>query len=84
MNGFQKCPVYLKLLFLGKVSENFAKRVYEEVSQVFGSVRLRTVLYTYRPLSEIYKDASPIQEKVTSFTNLVTTSEKHLKGFIYG
>ena len=30
---------------------------------MFGSVRLRTVLYTYRPLSGIYKDASPIQEK---------------------
>ena len=63
MIGPQKCPVYLKLPFLGKVSENFATRISEEVGQVFGSVRLRTVLYTYRPLSGIYKDVSPIQEK---------------------
>ena len=63
MIGPQKCPVYLKLPFLGKVSENFATRISEEIGQVFGSVRLRTVLYTYRPLSGIYKDVSPIQEK---------------------
>ena len=54
-----------KTSFLGKVSDNFASRVSEEISQVFGSVRLRTVLYTYRPLSGVYEDASPIQEKVT-------------------
>ena len=63
MIGPQKCPVYLKLPFFGKVSENFTKRISEEVGQVFGSDRLRTVLYTYRQLSEIYKDVSPIQKK---------------------
>ena len=42
--GPQKYPVYLKLPFLGKVSENFANRIFEEVSQVLGSARLRTVL----------------------------------------
>ena len=39
MIGPQKCPVYLKLPFFGKVSDNFAKIVFEEVRQVFGLVR---------------------------------------------
>ena len=54
---------------------------------MFGSVRLRTVVYTHRLLGGIYKDASLIEER--SFINLVVTVavtmwEKHLKVFTYG
>ena len=63
MIGFQKHPVYLKLPYLGNISERFSKEISEEVNQVFGSVGLRTTLYTDRPLRGIYKDLSPIQEK---------------------
>ena len=63
MIGPQKCPVYLKLPYLGNISERFSKKISEEISQVFSSVHLRTVLYTDRPLSGIYKDVSPTHEK---------------------
>ena len=60
----QICPVYLKLPYLRKnVSERFSKIISEEVNRVFGSIRLKTILYTDRPLSEIYKDVSPNQKK---------------------
>ena len=45
MIGPQKCPVYLKLPYLGNISERFSKKISEEISQVFSSVHLRTVLY---------------------------------------
>ena len=63
MIGPQKCPVYLKLPYLGNISERFSKKISEEISQVFSSVHLRTVLYTDRPLNGIYKDVSPTHEK---------------------
>ena len=53
----------LKLPYLGNISERFSKKISEEISQVFSSVHLRTVLYTDRPLSGIYKDVSPTHEK---------------------
>ena len=63
MIGPQKCPVYLKLPYLGNISERFSKKISEEINQVFGAVNLRTILYTDRPLSGIYKDVSPTHEK---------------------
>ena len=60
---FSPRSVYLKLPFLGKVFENFPKRVSKKVSQVFCSVCLRMVLYIHFLLSGVYKDASTIQEK---------------------
>ena len=41
----------------------FSKKTSDELNQVFGAVNLRTILYTYRRLSGIYKDVSPTQEK---------------------
>ena len=87
MIGPQRCPVYLKLPNLGNISEQFSKKIFEEINQVFSSFHLRTVLYTDRPLSGIYKDVFPPKKKVTSSINLVvtvvvTTWEKHLKGFM--
>ena len=59
MIGPQKCPVYLKLPYLGNISERFSKKISEEINQVFSSVRLRTILYTDRSLSGINKDVCP-------------------------
>ena len=86
MIGPQKCPVYLKLPYLGNTSEKFSKKKSEEVYQVFSSVRLRTILYIDRPLGGIYKDVSPTQEKSSIIYKFSCHcgSEyvgKHLKGF---
>ena len=54
---------YLKLPYLGNNSEKISKKTSEEVNQVFGSVRLTTILYNDRPLTGIYKDVSPTIEK---------------------
>ena len=53
----------LKFSYLENISDRFAEKISEEVNQFFGFIRLRTILYTDRPLSEIYKDVSPTQEK---------------------
>ena len=79
--------MYLKLLYLGSNSERFSKKISEEINQVLGAVNFRTILYTYRPLSGIYKVILPPKKKVKSSTNLVvtvvvTTLEKRLKGFM--
>ena len=42
----QKCPVYLKLPYLGNISKKFFKKISEEINQVFSSFHLRTILYT--------------------------------------
>ena len=63
MIGPQKCPVYLKVLYLKNISERFSKKISKNIDQIFRSVRLRAILYTDRPLSGIYKDNSPTQEK---------------------
>ena len=73
-------------LYLGNISERFSKKKSEEVNQVFGSVLLRTILYTDRPLSGIYKDVFPSKNKVTLSINLfvtvlVTTWEKTFQRF---
>ena len=56
--------MYIKLPYLGNISERFSKKTSEEINQVFRAVNLRTFVYTDRPLSGIYKDVSPTQEKV--------------------
>ena len=87
MIGPQKCPVYLKLPYLGNISERFSKKISDEINQVFGPVNLRTILNTDRPLSGTYKDVSPTQEK----SNIIYKFSchcgsdyvgKHLKGFM--
>ena len=59
MIGPQKWLVNLKLPYLGNISEKFSKKSSKEINKVFSS----TILYTNRPLSEIYKYVSPTQEK---------------------
>ena len=73
MIGPQEFPVYLKLPHLGSTSEKFSLKIFEEVNQDFGSVRLKTVMYIDRPHNVIYKNVSPTKKKATSSINLVVT-----------
>ena len=59
------CPVYLKLSHLGNLSERIYKQCYDEINQVFGYVRLKTILYTNWSLSLIYKNQFPTYEKIS-------------------
>ena len=57
----QQCPVYLKHPLLDKVSQNFAKRVSEKISQVFssfkhGSVHLSSVKWNIQRCSIAISD----------------------------
>ena len=54
--------MYLKLNLWNNF-QRFLKKNSEETDQVFSAVNLKTILYTGRPLSGIYKDVSPTQEK---------------------
>ena len=63
MIGPQKCPVYLKLPYLGNIFEKFSMKISDEINQVFGSVRLTTNLYTDGPVCGVYKDVSPTHEE---------------------
>ena len=60
--GPAKCPVYLRLPFIGPITARFEKQLKSAVNNTFGSVRLRVVYQTKKPLSGIRKDYSPIQE----------------------
>jgi hypothetical protein len=60
--GPDKCPVYLRLPYIGHVSKRFEKQVTDIVGKAFGSVRLRVMFKTTKPLSGTPKDFSPIQE----------------------
>ena len=61
--GPEKCPVYLRLPYIGKVSGRFEKQIKEIVQKTYGSVRLRTVFQTRKPLNGICKDRSPSHVK---------------------
>ncbi|MEC8569013.1 MAG: reverse transcriptase domain-containing protein, partial [Pseudomonadota bacterium] len=61
--GPDKCPVYLRLPFIGNVTARFEKQIRSAVHRTFGSVCLKIVHQTKKPLSAIFKDVSPIHEK---------------------
>ena len=63
MFGPDKCPVYLRLPFIGPITARFENQLNSAVNTTFGSVRLRVVYQTKKPISGIRKDVSPIHEK---------------------
>ena len=61
--GPEKCPVYLRLPYIGNVSGRFEKQLRDIVGKTYGSVRLRTVYKTRKLLTGINKDVSPTHDK---------------------
>ena len=61
--GPRKCPVYLRLPYLGKVATALEKTVKYTVNSTFNSVQLRISHATRKPLNGICKDRTADQEK---------------------
>ena len=61
--GPKKCPVYLKLPYLGEFSEKTSKVVRSNVCQVYNSVQLRSVFSTRSSFPASHKDVLPILTK---------------------
>ena len=57
--GPQKCPVYLRLPYLGDFSERITKTIRHHVEKTFMSVNMRTVFSTKSILSKSTKDVLP-------------------------
>lgn len=57
--GPQKCPVYLRLPYIGPVSNRFQHQASSAVGACFGSVRLRVIFGTRSLLRSHVKDRSP-------------------------
>ena len=58
--GPKKCPVYLKLPWIGNISRKFEKQVKSNVQNCFRAVDPRVIFQTRTILPSIYKDAVPI------------------------
>ena len=58
--GPKKCPVYLKLPWIGNISRKFEKQVKSNVQNCFRAVDPRVIFQTRKILPSIYKDAVPI------------------------
>ena len=62
--GPNKCPVYLRLPYLGKEATAQENNIKNTVNSTFRSVQLRISHFTRKQLNEIYKDVTADQEKV--------------------
>ena len=61
--GFEKCPLYLSLPWLGSVSTRFKKQVKSAVKQCFSAVEPRVVYSTNELLPATNKDVLPTLQK---------------------
>ena len=55
----QKCPVYLKLPWIGKISLNFEKQTKTAINQCYQAVVPRIIFTTRKILPAIHKDVLP-------------------------
>ena len=62
-HGPNKCPVYLRLPFLGKEAKFLENQLKETINNTFGAVNLRISHSTRKPLNGIVKDVTPDPEK---------------------
>ena len=61
--GPEKCPVYLRLPYLGSATSFLEDKVRDIVGNTYGAVKLRIAHLTKKPLNGIFKDVTPVQEK---------------------
>ena len=59
----EKCPVSLKLPWIGNISTKFEKQCKTAVSSCFGAVKLRVVFSTRKILPTIRKDVVPTEQQ---------------------
>ena len=67
--GPQKCPVYLKLPWIGKISLNFEKQTKIAINRCYQAVEPRIIFTTRKILPAIHKDVLPSLQKVWSYIN---------------
>ena len=60
--GPQRCPVYIRLPYIGPVSTRFENQLKDGVSKTFGSLHLRVVFKTRSLNHRLPKDVSPTSE----------------------
>ena len=61
--GPEKCPVYLKLPWIGNVSSKFEKQIYKDITSCFYAVKPRVVYNTRVILPSAKKDRVPTTQK---------------------
>ena len=61
--GPEKCPVYLKLPWIGNISTKFENQCKTAASSCFGAVNLRAVLSTRKMLPTVRKDVVPTKQQ---------------------
>ena len=61
--GPQKCPVYLKLSWIGNTSLRFKSQIRQAISRCFFAVNPRVIYSTRRALPSIQKDCVPTNQK---------------------
>ena len=71
--GPEKCPVYLRVPWIGKPSTNLEKVVKTAVESCYGSVSTRLVFTSKRMLPVARKDVLPAFRKVLSYMNTSAT-----------
>ena len=61
--GPEKCPVYLRVVWIGKSSTNLEKEVKTAVESCYGSISIRLVFRSKRMLPVANKDVLPTTQK---------------------
>ena len=69
MLGPEKCPVYLKLPWIGNVSSKFENQINKAITSCFYAVKPRVVYNTRVILRSAKKDSVPTIQKVVYFMN---------------
>ena len=63
INCPKKCPVYLRLPYLGKISLRFAQNISKAVEEVYCSTKLRVIFKTRTCISQNTKGKSPTNQQ---------------------
>ena len=62
IEGPQRCPVYLKLPWIGETSVIFEKKIKSSILNCFSTVQPRVIFTTRRILPAIHKDVLPTSQ----------------------
>ena len=69
--GPQKCPIYLKLPWVGKISLNFEKQTENAINLCYQAFELRIIFTTRKILPAILEDVLPyLQQSTVVYQNV--------------
>ena len=68
IEGPQRCPVYLKLPWIGETSVIFEKKIKSNILNCFSTVQPRVIFSIQRILPAIHKDVLPASQQSTNFS----------------